>query len=107
MFGFGGDPEVIERARPEPAHPFVEFSEALGAGPIQMLAPGSSGRDEAGVAQHSEMLADRGSADVEVRGYGAGRLLLGPYDLEDPAAGGIGQRVGGAVKFECWHPTSV
>src|SRR5579859_7533827 len=90
---FGGVLQVFECVIPEVAQPAAQLAQALRARAIQAFGAGAPLGDQAGLAQHAEVLGDRGAGDVgEVRRDLAGWTFDVAHEAQNRLAAGIGER---------------
>ena len=68
-------------------------------GLIETVVAGLAAGDQAGIAQHVQVLRDGGERGVEVSGDLAGGELLIPNQAQDGAAAGTGDGVEGGLHY--------
>src|SRR5579859_5985543 len=61
---FGGVFQVLERVVPEVAQPGAQLPQALHTRPVEAACAGAPLGEQAGLAQHAQVLGDRGAGDV-------------------------------------------
>ena len=89
-----GERQRVEAVRPQLAEglqPAVELAERDGAQPVEPAVRVGAHLDEAGVAQHLEVLGHRRPADRQSVGQLADRARAGGQSFEDRPPGAVGE----------------
>jgi hypothetical protein len=101
--------ETGELAGPEEAvvvEPVIHGTEGLGVEAVIAMSSHAMLADEAGAAEKSEMLGDGRAGDREGAGDLSGRLMAGAEEVEDGAAGRVGEGAKDDVRGICDGPVS-
>src|SRR5579863_2581107 len=99
--------ERVQLGRPEafdPCEPLIELGETGRVDAIDAPLRVDAHRDQLGLAKHFQMLRDGRGAEVEVLDDLAGGEFALRQDLEDLAAGGVGE--GGEGEHEGYYCAS-
>src|SRR4051794_40622697 len=91
LLGLRGPLEPAQAGGEHVGEEGVQVREALGPDAVEPARAGAALADQAGLAQHLEVLGDRGLGDVEPRGDLAGAQLAGAQHPQDLAALGLGE----------------
>jgi hypothetical protein len=97
LLQLGGQLQPLEPICPETVHELPQSGETLGPGPVEPARPLSPFAQQAGSAQHRQVLGDRGPRDIEVGGNLAGAQLLVADQGQDLATPRLGDRTGDPV----------
>ena len=98
VFGFDKCFQVGQVDAPEAAvlfEPGVDGAERFGIELVDAVAAFAMFADQVGAAQQAQVLGDRGTGNRESSGDFSGGLAAAAKQIEDGAAGGIGQGLEG------------
>src|SRR5262245_34490701 len=89
--------ERLEPLVPEALEERLHVGETLGPDAVEAARSVSSFVHEPGLLEHGQVLRDRRPRHLEVRGDLAGRQLLVPHELQDPASVRLGEGFQGGL----------
>jgi hypothetical protein len=104
VFGFNERFQIGEAKFPELAvlvEPSVDGAEWLGIQTIDAMTAFAMFADEMGATQQAEVLGNGRTRDWKGLGDGSGGLAAAAQEVEDGAAGGIGQRLKRGFRSFC------